>query len=284
MVKLGRSTIGDNARNSRTVAKMTENLREDFRRDGVVKLTGALSRDDLAAARDCYDWSLAHLGPHGKGGDWLPSDGQTFEDKANPDAPARYETFLRASPLADIARDVWRCDDVWFMYEQVFRKAGACRRTPWHQDSSYLAVSGTHLAVFWISFAAVPKAEALEFARGSHLGPTYNGSTFNLADPAETIYPAGTLPPLPGIDAARQEWDIVSWAVEPGDALLFHPNMLHGGAATEGTLRETLSLRFFGTDATYAKRPGPCGPRIAGLHDALSDGDPLRHPAFLRLR
>ncbi|MEL0112837.1 MAG: hypothetical protein VW835_13995 [Rickettsiales bacterium] len=67
---------------------MTDDLCEEFRRDGVVKLTGLLSADDLAAARDCYDWSLAHLGPHGKGGDWLPSDGQTFEDKANPDAPA----------------------------------------------------------------------------------------------------------------------------------------------------------------------------------------------------
>jgi hypothetical protein len=47
--------------------------------------------------------------------------------------------------------------------------------------------------------------------------------------------------------------------------------------------RETLSLRFFGSDAIYATRPGPCGPRVVGLHKSLNHGDPFRHPAFMKL-
>lgn len=257
--------------------------RRRYREDGAVRVKDVLNAADLSALRACYEWSLTHLGPHGKGEDWLPSDGATFEDKANPKAPEIYESFLRRGPLAELARTLWDCEEIWFMYEQVFRKSGACRRTPWHQDSSYLAVSGQHLAVFWISFASVPQSEALEFIRGSHNGPTYNGTTFNIEDPTDPIYSEGTLPRLPDIENMRDDQDIIAWSVDPGDVLIFHPNMLHGGGATSHTLRETVSLRFFGSDAVYTARPGPCGPRIAGLHETMKDGDPFRHPAFLPL-
>ncbi|MBT3331355.1 MAG: phytanoyl-CoA dioxygenase [Rhodospirillaceae bacterium] len=256
---------------------------ERYHQDGVVKLTDALDARSLAQVRTAYEWSLNNLGPHGKGGDWLSAETETFEDKANPGAPEIYEGFLRQSGLAGLARDILRSEDLWFMYEQVFKKAGGCRRTPWHQDGSYLAVDGDHLIVFWISFAAVPKAEALEFVVGSHQGPLYNGSTFNIDDPTEPIYPDDTLPRLPDIDARQRDFDIVSWATEPGDIIAFHPNLLHGGGATMDRVRETVSLRFFGDDAVYAPRPGPCGPRIAGLHDALTKGDAFRYPAFLKL-
>lgn len=260
---------------------------ERYRQDGVVKLDGALDASSLAQLGLAYEWSLDNLGPHGKGGDWLSAGTETFEDKANPGAPEIYEKFLRQSGLADLARGLLGSKDLWFMYEQVFRKAGGCRRTPWHQDSSYLAVDGDHLVVFWISFAAVPRGQALEFVAGSHLGPLYNGSTFNIDDLTEPIYPDGTLPRLPDVDArlgdGPGDFDIVSWATEPGDVIAFHPKLLHGGGATMDRARETASLRFFGDDAVYAPRPGPCGPRIAGLHDTLVKGDPFRYPAFLKL-
>ncbi len=260
-----------------------ETIRQCYQRNGVVKLDGVLDAQDLAAARNCYDWSLTHLGPYGNGAAWLGAGFETFEDKANPEAPAIYEAFLRANPLAKLTQALWETSDVWFMYEQVFKKAGPCRRTPWHQDSSYLAVDGDQLIVFWMSFAAVPKSEALEFVAGSHRGPLYNGSTFNIDDPTEPIYAGSNLPRLPNIDQSPNDWNIVSWNLEPGDVIAFHPKVLHGGGATSNAVRETLSLRFFGEDAIYQSRPGPCGPRIAGLHENLKDGDPLRHPAFLRL-
>jgi hypothetical protein len=61
--------------------------------------------------------------------------------------------------------------------------------------------------------------------------------------------------------------------------------MLHGGAATHpGGRRRTLTLRFFGEDATYDAREGYAGPRIAGFHERLRKGDPFRDPSFLKLR
>jgi hypothetical protein len=53
--------------------------------------------------------------------------------------------------------------------------------------------------------------------------------------------------------------------------------MLHGGApVTESAQRRTLSLRFFGADAVYSRRPAKVGPPIPELHAELDQGDPFR--------
>jgi ectoine hydroxylase-related dioxygenase (phytanoyl-CoA dioxygenase family) len=90
------------------------------------------------------------------------------------------------------------------------------------------------------------------------------------------------LPRLPDIEADRASFDIVSWAVEPGDVLVFHPATLHGGAPTHpGSRRQTLSLRFFGRDAVYVERPGKgVAPMVEGLHERLRPGQPFRDDAF----
>lgn len=90
------------------------------------------------------------------------------------------------------------------------------------------------------------------------------------------------LPRLPDIEADRSAWDIVSWAVRPGDVIVFHLQVLHGGGAThDGRRRRTLSLRYFGRDATYATRPGGgIAPKVPGLAERRSPGDPFRDPAF----
>ena len=138
--------------------------RNAFRDDGVVKLPSLLSPIDLAGARHCYDRSTSHPGPHGGGHRFVASAGaETFEDKANPDAPAVYEDWLRSTALTAVALSLWGDSKAaWFMYEQVFMKRGESRRTCWHQDSSYLAVDGNHLIVFWICFSC--SAERCRFS------------------------------------------------------------------------------------------------------------------------
>ncbi|HKF28610.1 MAG TPA: phytanoyl-CoA dioxygenase family protein, partial [Candidatus Binataceae bacterium] len=143
-------------------------------------------------------------------------------------------------------------------------------------------------------FEPVGKEDSLEFVRRSHRGVLYDGSRFDPSDDTAPIY--GTLPRLPNIEAEREKWDIVSWAVEPGDVLIFHPAMLHGGAPTHGSRRRsTLSLRFFGDNAVYSPLPGSArvgdsdDPRRPGspfqdMQRSLKSGDPFRHPKFPRVR
>jgi ectoine hydroxylase-related dioxygenase (phytanoyl-CoA dioxygenase family) len=264
-------------------------LREAFRRDGVVFLPGALDRKTLDLARAAFDWTLAHPGP-GASRFYGQGPATFYQDLANPEAPSAYATLLRDSPLADIAARLWGSDDVWFFYEQIFLKEGGeTRRTPWHQDLPYLPIHGAELAVFWIAFDPVAKEDALEFVPGSHRGTLYNGSAFDPADDTAPIYPGNPLPRLPDIEADRAAWPIVSWAVEPGDVLAFHPAILHGGAATRpGGCRRTLSLRLFGADAAYVPRPHADGMpefTFTRIGEVLKPGDPFRsHPRFTKLR
>jgi ectoine hydroxylase-related dioxygenase (phytanoyl-CoA dioxygenase family) len=257
---------------------------ETYARDGVVLLQGALDARALAAAESAWAWSVANPGPLASR---IPSaTAATFyQDLYNPRVLEGYEAMLRASPLPRLIADIWGAPDVWFMYEQVFLKEGGeARRTPWHQDSSYLSVGGEHLAVAWITFETLTADDSLEFVRGSHRGVLYNGSRFTLGDDTAPLHPGEALPRLPDIESDRSAFDIVSFAVEPGDVVLFHPRMLHGGAPTHaGQRRRTLTLRFFGRDAIYEERPGPTGPRPSGQRLDLQTGDPLRHPAFLKL-
>ena len=247
-------------------------------------LQGALDAPALAAAQAAYDWSLANPGP-GATRFAQATDSTFYNDLYNPRCLEGYTAMLEASPIPALVAGLWDAPDVWFMYEQVFLKEGGeTRRTPWHQDSSYLAIAGRHLAVAWISFDPVPRTDALEFVRASHLGPLYNGSRFELGDDTAPINPASSLPRLPDIQAARAGWDITGFETRPGDVVLFHPAMLHGGGATHpGGRRRTLTLRFFGTDAVYDAREGRAGPRIAGFHERMRPGAPFRDPSFLRL-
>jgi len=263
----------------------------DFRRDGVVFVPQVLSPAVLALAQTAYQWSLDHPGP---GAAELPAkgDGTFYQDLANPASFDAYASLVRAPEIHGLIAALWGKPDVWFMYEQVFSKSGGdTRRTPWHQDSPYLPVSGEDLAVMWISFDAVPAGQALEFVRGSHHGVLYDGSSFDPSDDTAPIYGDGTLPRLPDIEADRSEWPIVSWPTEPGDVVVFHPAVLHGGGATvPGQIRRTLSLRFFGEDAVVAKRPGGTPPETADLNRpnvhpltrmrGLENGTPFRDSGF----
>lgn len=270
-------------------------VRAAFARDGVVHLPGVLTAATVDRAREAFEWSLANPGPAATK---LPdrNEGTFYQDLANPAALERYRPWLADSEIPDLVAALWGSADVWFMYEQVFVKSGgATRRTPWHQDSSYLPVRGAQLAVMWLSFEAVDGERALEFVRGSHRGVLYDGSRLDPDDDTAPLYGGGSLPRLPDIEADRASWPITSWATEPGDVIVFHPAVLHGGGATSGeTSRRTLSLRFFGADAVVAERPDRAAARARaadgpGVHPLarvrpLPDAAPFRDPAFPRLR
>ena len=257
-------------------------MRESFERDGVFLAAKLLDADALAEAKAAFDWSLANPSV-GRTGDY--GDEAGIQDLANPDAREAYRPMLASSPLPALLSRLWGGGPVWFFYEQIFRKNGGARRTAWHQDTPYLPIAGRQIAVAWMSFEAVDEAEALEFCLGSHLGPVYNGSTFAIHDETDPFFKTGDLPRLPAIESNRGAWRIKGWSTEPGDVVIFHPSVLHGGGTpAPGRLRETLSLRFFGEDAVYARRPGPTpAPRIPGLDERLEDGAPFRDPAFARL-
>lgn len=254
-------------------------LRAMLGRDGVACLPGLLDAGQLADVTEAYEWTRDH---RSAAFTTMAGDDRSWQDLSNPESYAAYAAMLARSPIPLLLKGLWGSGSVWYMYEQIFHKEATENFTPWHQDTPYMPVAGEQLAVAWISLDPVSRKSTLEYCLGSHRGPLYNGTSFKPGDPTDPFYKTGDLPRLPDVEANRAAWNIEGWATEPGDIVLFHPSVLHGGGSPGlSGRRRTLTLRFFGEDAVYRARPGPtAAPRVPGLHESLKDGDSFRHPMF----
>jgi len=251
--------------------------------DGVVYISKALDQRGIEAAEGAFRWTLSHPGP---GARYVLAGrpGAFFQDHANPNAITAYRSLLCETPLSKLVADVLGTQNLWLLYEQIWLKEG-CETlpTPWHQDLPYVPMSGEHLATVWLTLDPVRKDKSLEFVRGSHRGPLFNPTAFNATDSTAAMFEAGVWPPLPDIESKREQYDIVSWAVEPGDVIIFHPAILHGGAPTcSGEKRRTISLRFFGDHAYCAERPEKGVAEVDRLLVEQDTSDPMRQMAKLQ--
>jgi ectoine hydroxylase-related dioxygenase (phytanoyl-CoA dioxygenase family) len=270
-----------------------------YRADGAVLIRGILDGPMLAEAERVFQWSLDHPSPAAQRYGGGSENAVFYQDLFNTRSWDEYRRLFADSRMPDVLARLWGCEDIWFFFEQVFLKAGGeTRRTPWHQDTSYFPIEGSHLAVVWICLDPVAREDSLEFVRASHKGTIYNGSSFAESDDTAPLYPEHTMPRLPDIERERDRWDIISWPVVPGDAVIFHPSTLHGGARTHGhQRRRTLSLRYFGEDAMFVERPQVRKESEVGFNREASDsrnisdfyvglrhGDPFRNPGFAKVR
>jgi len=167
--------------------------------DGVVHLPGALTAEGLNLVEAAVDRALANPTDHGRR--FYPDEAATFFE----DTGHRMLEVVREAGVAATIEALWGSPDFWYLGEQLFLKEGGhARRTPWHQDTSYLRMLGSQLVACWISLDPLPKAHCLEFVRGSHRGTLYNGSSFAAHDDTAPLYKHSLLPRLPDIQAAQR--------------------------------------------------------------------------------
>lgn len=269
------------------VALITPEVREAYARDGVVVLRQAMHPEwlmliDLGLQRVMGDaGQKKHLFFDG-------TEQQFIELVRNTEVCPELQRFMYDSPLADIMAALLDSPDMWLYSDEFFVKGPGGGRTPWHQDLPYWPMEGSKIASAWISLDPLPAEECLEYVSGSHHGVRYDG--FNprrVAEDPTLPYFGAEYPPLPDIEADRARWDIVSWDIEPGDVILAHPAVLHGGGPTGPTSsRRAITVRMYGDDIVYAPRPPtrPTVPLTPGLSLQLKPGDPLRSPWYPRLR
>ncbi|MFI4974152.1 MAG: phytanoyl-CoA dioxygenase family protein [Caulobacterales bacterium] len=246
--------------------------------DGVVFLRGALTPAALAEVEAAVEFSLANPSPTAVS--FYPDEpARFFEDRGY-----RHAGVVRKTGIDSTVGALLGSDHLWYLGEQLFLKEGGhSRRTPWHQDTSYLRMMGAGLVACWVSLDPLPREHCLEFVRGSHKGVLYNGSAFAAHDDTAPLYKHSPLPRLPDIQADRSSFDILSWDVTPGDLIVFHLGCLHGGAGTApGMRRRTISLRFLGPDVVFDGRPRDDrgaqegnDARLAGVYAGLKHGDPF---------
>lgn len=259
---------------------LDEKTVNDFQRDGVVLLKGVFD-DWIEALRLGVEVNMQSPGPFTREYTAEQEGGRFFGDYCNWERIEQYRDFVMHSPCAELAAGLMQSRGARFFHEHVLvKEPGTDKPTPWHHDQPYYCVDGEQTVSFWIPLDRVPRQTCPEFIVGSHrwgqwFTPTrFTGVQYERED--------DTLNSMPDIEANRDDYDIRSWSLEPGDAIAFHFLTVHGAPANLSTehRRRGFAARWVGDDAVFAHRSGIISPPFPGLEQRLKPGQPLTGDEF----
>jgi ectoine hydroxylase-related dioxygenase (phytanoyl-CoA dioxygenase family) len=254
---------------------MTQDHIDTYQREGVVLVRG-LFAGQVDQLRAGIDRNIAEPGPYAAENLKAGEGGRFFDDYCNWQRIPEFRDAISASPAAAVAADLMQSETVQLFHDHVLvKEPGTSKPTPWHQDGPYYFVQGRQSVSFWSPLDPVTKA-SLRCVAGSHNWPRPVLPTRWLAEtsfyPNEDDYMA-----VPDPDA--EGMDVREWEMEPGDAVAFHFDTLHGARGNETTARSrAFSLRLVGDDTRYVERPGPTSPPFPG--HGMEAGQRLRADWF----
>ena len=262
----------------------------DFREKGAVLLKSMLSPEWMDLVSEGLEASNANPGDMmtralGTGG-----QGRLLIDQFVSLRNDQLRKFRDESPVAAIAGTLLGSKAARFYIDQMFYKdAGRILPTNWHQDTPYLRMAGNDICRLWISCDPSPSTVTVRVVKGSHLWNVIYAPNPDTPEVGEVEVGAGfsygtnedydqSLVPVPDIDGNPEQFEVMSWDVEPGDVLAFNGNILHGagGSANHPTKRRALATVWVGDDVRYRARVGLTLPDLAQFAGAeIADGDLL---------
>jgi len=245
-----------------------------FREEGVVHVRSLIGQDmvvRLLAVADArrdrfeagdYDPDMSRHTPR--------EDGRTFfQERLSYRENEAFRDFIFEGSMARAAGQALGAQEVRFYFDRLFMLDQDTAKDvyQWHQGACAWACDGSHICSFWLALTANDAdSGALEFVKGSHRGEFYpfrlHGENGDAA--------------VPEYHKLRDRYDILSWAVEPGDALLFDARIMHTSRGNHSKTRRRVaySTRWIGENARHA--------RWAGFQDPITEpgpgvalGDPL---------
>ena len=234
---------------------------EAFEQDGAVALRGVIDDEWLKRLTDAIDRDIENPGPFNHTYEAEGGKGKFYGNLRMWETDPDIREYCFHSPLPALAQAFFGSSKVNLLYDQLFvKEPGTANRTRWHNDQPYWPVRGRQVMSFWLALdRTTADSGAMEFVRGSHnwdrwfqperFGKDATGSSYERNPDYET---------MPDIDAARDDYEIMTWDLEPGDVYAFHAMTVHGagGNLRNDVRRRGLTIRYTGDDATYDPRPG----------------------------
>ena len=160
-----------------------------------------------------------------------------------------FEHFIKHGPLSSVAatflgtNKITLLMDNWFMHE-----AGATNSAPWHQDVTYFDYDG-EMCNMLLTLDKVPESNTIHFAKGSHRDrKKYKAIHFRDKVPFDGQMDCDYC----DIPKVEENYEILAWALSPGDCLIFNLHTLHRGGyhnVPTNSITRKYSLRF-GTHLT----------------------------------
>ncbi|BBE33286.1 phytanoyl-CoA dioxygenase family protein [Sphingosinicella microcystinivorans] len=215
-----------------------------YERDGVVHIPNPFDDRRIAELREAVDEARANPGKHARFWKTDARQSEFYEEAEVAQRSAAIRNFIDDSPAGEVAGQIMRARHAYCIYDQLFvKQAGeVVKGTDWHQDMPYMPFDGDQMCVMWMALDPVPKDNALQFLRGWHR----SGQLYQFATPG---HPDLSLPPVPDID--ENDPEVVSFACEPGDLVIFQMRTLHGAATRTNVSgqRRALATRWVGDEA-----------------------------------
>lgn len=260
-------------------ALVDETLVADFDSDGVVHLAGVFDAWVDILARG-IERNVAEPGPYASENTRAGDSGRFFDDYCNWARIPEYRDFVLHSPAAELAAHIMGSRSAQFFHEHVLvKEAGTCKHTPWHQDLPYYCVDGAQTVSMWIALDRISRDASLRCVAGSHRWAKLLRPSHWLDDSDFYKIANEQFMDLPDIDGRPDEFPVLTWAMEPGDAILFSYRTVHGAPGNEGSgRRRAFSARWVGDDARYLDRPGRTSPPYPGI--GQTSGERLREDWF----
>lgn len=229
--------------------------RTAYDRDGVAKVSGLLSKPYV---EDLHRQAQMLLGG--------PS--ALAREHEPPEAPGRFcidvlmhkrnEAFaslIKDPRITSLARQVISQEDVYFFYDQLFYKSpSTSARTQWHQDLPFWPLKGSDIPSIWIALTrATERTSGVQYVKGSHAW----GRVYQPSNPKDRGQAGINICPDFHDEPHCLNADILSYDLEPGDAVVHHPLIIHGAGPNLDSEQERLavSLRYCGQDVQWDDRP-----------------------------
>ncbi|MCB2079112.1 MAG: phytanoyl-CoA dioxygenase family protein [Novosphingobium sp.] len=215
-----------------------------FHRDGAVLVRGFLTDAELAMLEAGVEEVKDRPSAMYSRVESSDGSGETIVDQFPGQRSPNLAGLLEKGRSAELAARMLGTDSAQLILDQLFYKTpGRVVPTPWHQDTPFLRVRGADLARVWLTCDPSPPDVTVQVVRGSHLwnvvydtgGDADSGVAMAAEGDAFSYSGIGDerAPKVPDIEKLRDSFDILSWDVQPGDAVVFHGNVLHGASGKD---------------------------------------------------
>lgn len=241
---------------------------EAYQRDGAVLLKNILSDAELALLSAGVEEANAQPTPRFSRVQSADGRGETVVDQLPSEASPSLKALIRDGRIAEIAAQMMRTPSAQLVLDQLFYKQpGRVVPTPWHQDTPFLCVRGHDIARIWLSCDPSPADLTVQVVRGSHRWNVIYSTQSEAQSEVATTDEGGAFsydgigdarqPPTPDIERYRGSFDIMTFDVEPGDAVVFHGHVLHGAAGRDDHPRPRRAFAsLWGGPELRCHRPG----------------------------
>lgn len=273
--------------NTALLREVTDEERQQFLRDGVVCLRKIIDPKWIETTREGMEELRQAPSPYATVVD--AGELYFYIDQM----PSLHNEKLRQVALesgtADIAKQLSGTRQMRWLFDQLFYKgAGHVAETPWHQDTAYGYLEGMNIVRIWMPVDLVPRETTIEVVRASHLWNVVyataqvkvlednkentKSGAFNYLDKQEE-----RLPSVPNIEARRDSFDIVGYAVEPGDVVVFNYHILHhaGGGMNAQAKRRAFAVLYADDEVSFKRRPNLVPGPIEHSGKSWTDGQRL---------